>query len=233
MKCPAVVALLVVLTASSILVTAITSALASTQTPAIPEFTVKLAEHPYDVPPVYSRDPYTGKDVMRRAGYVAENKSVEISIKLQPFTPYTDSSGNYVFVFYNVSYKGHYEEDWHYHPYNSNDLSYSYNPDYLVISDPLVINNIPDDGHSDYRVRAQIGYYTEIAHPFMDVYVYKFTGEAGDWSDTQTITVGASLLPVSQDFFPTVAVFVAVSIVIAAVVIVSMHRKRRRRVDVT
>ena len=48
--------------------------------PSVPEFTVKLVAHPYDVPTTYSTDPYTGETITH-AGYHMENKSIEVSIK--------------------------------------------------------------------------------------------------------------------------------------------------------
>ncbi len=53
-------------------------------TPSVPEFTVQIAAHPYDVPPTTTTiiDPYTGKEtVTTHAGYHVENKSIEVRIK--------------------------------------------------------------------------------------------------------------------------------------------------------
>ena len=84
--------------------------------PSVPEFTLTFVDHPYDVPPKYSTDPYTGKNVTTQDGYRAQNRSIEVIIINQPFTPYEDSNGNQIYLFYNVSIKGHYENNWRYFP---------------------------------------------------------------------------------------------------------------------
>ena len=55
--------------------------------PSVPEFSLKLAAHPYDVPPTYEIEPYTGEKVLPEEGYHVENRSVEITIsRLVPST---------------------------------------------------------------------------------------------------------------------------------------------------
>ena len=66
---------------------------ASIPKPSVPEFTVKAVSHPYDVPTTYSTDPYTGETITHE-GYHVENKSIEVWIKNQPFTPYADADGH-------------------------------------------------------------------------------------------------------------------------------------------
>ena len=84
----------------------------STPKPAIPEFTLKLVAHPYDVPSTYEIDPYTGEKIITSYGYHEENKSIEVTIKNQPFTSTLDASGNYTSLYYNVRYKGNYADEW-------------------------------------------------------------------------------------------------------------------------
>ena len=88
--------------------------------PSIPEFTVKLVAYPYDVPPTppttsTTIDPYTGEEHVitnpGKPGYRVENRSVEITIRNQPFTEFK-LDNNHISFFYSMSYKGHYEEDW-------------------------------------------------------------------------------------------------------------------------
>ncbi|MCJ7763000.1 hypothetical protein MUP38_06065, partial [Candidatus Bathyarchaeota archaeon] len=65
---------IVILTVSSLKVG--NFALASITKPSVPEFTVKLADHSYDVPPstTATTDPYTGKQtVTTQPGYHVEN----------------------------------------------------------------------------------------------------------------------------------------------------------------
>jgi hypothetical protein len=158
--------------------------------PSVPEFTLKLVKHPYDVPPTYEIDPYTGENVMTAAGYHVENKSIEITITNQPFTGYELDNGRYCYLFYNISYKGSYEKDWKYYSYNRNTewfFSQSLS-EYTVIS----FYGIPTKGSMDFRVQAQIGYYTEYRMPWT---AYNFTGETSGWSETQTITIEESQMP--------------------------------------
>ena len=76
-----------VLTASSLIIVKPTWAQTK---PSVPEFTVKLEDHSYDVLTTYSIDPYTGENVTH-AGYHVENKTIEVTIKNQPFVPSTSA----------------------------------------------------------------------------------------------------------------------------------------------
>lgn len=202
--------------------------------PSIPEFSVKLAEHPYDVPPVYSRDQYTGKEVMTEAGYHVENKSIEVAIKKQPFSPHTDENGNYVGLYYNVSYKGRFGDVWSFYPYDMLPASES---DYTFVSfslDGPQLGAISAGGQMDFRVQALLGEYVEVAHPFMDVYVYRFFGTTSEWSETQTMTVGTSLqAATSQERLLLISAISAFAVVITIVVVALVYLKRRKRVGST
>ena len=103
--------LVLVLASSSLM--AVKPAQSSTTKPSVPEFTVKLVAHPYDVPTTYGIDPYTGKNVTIQEGHHVENKSIEVTIKNQPFSPYKDANGSYG-LYYNVRFRGHYGHDWNY-----------------------------------------------------------------------------------------------------------------------
>jgi len=82
--------------------------------PSVPEFTLKVVEYPYDVAPTTTADPYTGKTVTTQADYHVENKSIEITIINQPFSPYDDANDKRISLYYNVTVKGHYEDNWDY-----------------------------------------------------------------------------------------------------------------------
>jgi hypothetical protein len=172
----------------------------SISNPSVPEFTLKLVAHPYDVPPTYEVDPYTGKSVMTQEGYHVENRSIEITISNQPFTMYELDNGQYADFFYNISYKGNYEDNWSYYSYdqNTNWFFRQSDSEYTVIS----FNKIPNEGLMDFRVQAQIGYYTEFY--IMGWIDYHFTGETSGWSNTQTITIPESQAPTpSPETTPT------------------------------
>ncbi len=185
--------------------------------PSVPEFTVKYEAHSYYIPPTYGIDPYTGENVTTQAGYHVENKSIVFTIKNQPFTSYKDASGNYTSLYYNVRFKGHYEDKWSYFPYDPADgyatgsYSDTYNAsdsDYTIIlvrmkvvtTGRMRLTGIPAGGQVDFQMQALIGHLDKIytgSTGFawfgdeMDHY-YVFTGETSDWSDTQTLTIGES-----------------------------------------
>jgi hypothetical protein len=176
--------------------------------PSVPEFTVKLVAHPYDVPSTTTTtiDEYTGKEIVTTTpGYHVENKSIEITIKNQPFTPYTDADGNEINIYYNVRVKGHFGQDWTelYSPYSDSVRggyygSYSKSPvqsssEYTVLS---LSADYPDGAQVDYQVNAHAGYYTDY-WPYVGVggFIWLFNGEFSGWSNTQTITIGESQTP--------------------------------------
>jgi hypothetical protein len=185
-----------ILTVSSL--TVIESALAqSVPKPSVPDFTVKLVAHPYDVPPTTTTtiDQYTGKEIVTTTpGYHVENKSIEITIKNQPFTPYTDTHGYEINLYYNVRSKGHFGDDWDWKElYSHYKGSSSANPvqsssEYTVLS---LSADYPDDAQVDFQVEAIVGhYYDELAgRPILPLYVLSVDQPSG-WSSTQTITIG-------------------------------------------
>ena len=79
----------------------------SIPTPTVPEFTVRYVDSSYDVPTTTSIDQYTGKTVTNQ-GYHVENKSIELTIRNQPFTPYMQNGQFYISIFYNVKEKGNF-----------------------------------------------------------------------------------------------------------------------------
>ena len=151
--------------------------------PSVPQFALNLVENPYDVSPTYSIDPYTGKNVITQPGYHSENRSVEIKITNQPFTSINIGNSEYANLFYNISYNGRYENNCPLYSYDPNTIFIRQSDnEYTTIS----FTYIPNEGQIDFRVQAQIGYYTEYHMPFV---AYRFTGEVSGWSNTQTITI--------------------------------------------
>ncbi len=166
--------------------------------PAVPEFTLKLVDRSYDVPSstTTTTDPYTGEQtVTTQPGYHVINRTIEVAIKNQQFTPYLIDNQRMVYLFYNVSYKGHYEEGWEYYP------SGSYARDSTAVtsiqqstSDYTIVQfKAPNAGKMDFRVQAQIGYYNYsqlfISVPGAPFTILTFIGEESGWSSTQTITI--------------------------------------------
>ena len=189
--------LIIILIPSSL--TAVVAVQASTSS--VPEFTLKLVDNSYDVPSstTTTTDPYTGEQaVTTHPGYHVENRTVEVTIKNQHFPSYSIDNQHTTNLFYNVSYKGHYEDEWTYYPSGSyardstaaTDIPQS-TSDYTVVS-----FKAPSEGQMDFRVQAQIGYYNEsqllIPVPGAPFSIYTFIGEVSGWSNTQTIKIPKS-----------------------------------------
>lgn len=185
----------------------------STVKPSVPEFTLKVVADPYDVEPTYSTDPLTGKSIMTKSGRHKENRSIEVMIKNQPFTPYPTENGNISRLFYEISYKGHYEDTWRNPGFSGKGVANATDTDYTIAQINLELRGLEpprsEDGQLDVRVRTQIGYYYGIARqdwssfPITN-YNYLFVGETGSWSNTQTITIPALQTQTSPtDITPT------------------------------
>ena len=176
------------------------SACAQVSKPSVPEFTVQYADHSYDMPPTYTKDPYTGQSHLSRPGYHVDNRTIDITIKNQHFTPYTDANGNSVQLDYNIRSKGHFD-DWDSGStryMNSFQMSTS---TYTEISINVASWNIPAGGQIDFQVQATTSYTTYSSSSGSSA-VYgcggvaseptpQTTVENSDWSGTQTVTVGA------------------------------------------
>jgi hypothetical protein len=182
--------------------------------PSVPEFTVKFVDNSYDVPPKYAINSYTGKTEMIEAGYHIQNQSIEFTIKNQAFTSYHNENNSVVGLYYSLHIKGHFQEGFG-EP-TINKYIYRSDGDYTVIDCGLPGYNgsIPysgdvwlggygnmSGGQVDVQVKALIGYYTIIHGTPSPADVFNhgvpsesevFTGEASEWSSTQTITIDDS-----------------------------------------
>jgi hypothetical protein len=216
MRKSAAILIIFILTVSSLIM--LEPAFGATK-PSVPEFTLNYADHSYDVPPTYSSDPYTGKQVMTNTGGHVENKTLEITIKNQPFTSTKDASGNYTSLYYDIRFKGHYEDEWKYYPVNPTDYGSAAHPTdpiqtgargggYLSasLSDHTVatlsnwqVGNIPSDGEVDVQVQALIGHDNKndwgVEMFGGELITYYFEGESSDWSSTQTILISTAATP--------------------------------------
>jgi hypothetical protein len=160
--------------------------------PQIPTFTVKLVAHPYDVPTTYSTDPYTGKNITH-SGYHVENRSIEVTIQNQPFTPQTDEKGNQLSFYFGIKVKGHFTEEW--------TSPRSYGEDYSTVSrveqasgQYTVISlspSYPEGAQIDFQIQASIGYYYwYYGDHILPLYQVFQPVEQSSWSNTQTLTMG-------------------------------------------
>jgi hypothetical protein len=210
--------LITLLAASSIIM--VQSAFAqSIPKPSVPEFTAKYVDRSYDTQPTYGLDQYTGKTVITKPSEHVDNRTIEITIKNQPFTPFTDENGNSINLLYNVRYKGSFGENWTSmfgelsewagttDPYGT----YGYptqdsSAQYTTISFTLYWNMV--QGQMDIQVEALVGYTTRAPDPAREhilwtVYEYTFYGEESGWSNTQTINFGTTNASASPTPLPT------------------------------
>jgi hypothetical protein len=186
--------------ASSLLVT-LAFAQTTIPTPSIPEFTVSLGDHSYDVPAktTSTTNPYTGKTITTTTpSYYVRNITIDLTIANQPYPAIIN--GNESFVYYDVRIKGHFGQDWmELYPYYGNSPIQS-NSNYTVVSLP---SSYQVGDQIDIQVQAAIGYkiVTLIGHPPMpNVYTESvdFQHASSDWSPTQTFTMPATSAFVSQ-----------------------------------
>jgi hypothetical protein len=194
-----------VILASSI---AVTMAYAQTA-PFIPQFSVKFEEHPYDVPPAYGIDPYTGANITVQEGYHVPNQTVTVTIGNQYFAS-TIGGDNY-YLYYNIRAKGHFGEDWtEFYPidlYHENDphtyelnLPYTFlspsSSEYTEVTLPV---NYPSDSQVDFQMEAILWRGFQYLVPDTTVVPvptnsghyeqrYAFYERSG-WGNTQTISI--------------------------------------------
>ncbi len=186
--------------------------------PSVPEFSVQLVSHPYDVPPKTTTtvDQYTGKETTTTIpGYRVENQSIEIRIKNQPFTPYNltqyvgynhETRESYPYereerinFCYNIQVKGHYGNEWK-NVAGSTVSTQSEGPqsnaqlnsEYTVKS--IKPEDFPNDALLDFRVQAAVGYYMPWGASVL-VLGYDFYGQESDWSSIQQLTLGTPQTP--------------------------------------
>jgi hypothetical protein len=225
--------------------------------PSVPEFTVKFIDSSYTTPTTYSIDPYTGQNVTHHGSHVV-NKTIEVTIKNQPFVPYYDaSSGWNISLYYDIRVKGHYEENWtnlylrEDMPYLSENVPSKSVSEYTVLSfhsyQPNSENtyimggkmlDFPPGSQVDFQVEALAGYIHRVWNPNatsqLDMYPYVFAGEESGWSNTQTITISPASSPSPEpppkpEPFPATLVFVAsVGIALAVIGLVVYFKKLRK-----
>ncbi len=170
--------------------------------PSVPEFTIKYVDHSYDIPATYGTDQYTGETIVTKPGEHIDNRTVEITIKNQPFTPFNDSSGHTINRFFDVRYKGSYGEDWTtmfrgqtqwvWYGQSSPYIKYGYAiQDYSAHYTTIIYKLSPNNGKMDFQVQALEGYTNATyrdSHIFFADVGFSFYGKSSDWSNTQTIS---------------------------------------------
>jgi hypothetical protein len=175
--------------------------------PSAPQFTAKFVGLSYDTPTVYGTDPYTGNQVVTYQGYRIDNRSIEFTIKNQPFTAPTTPSGdgNISGLFFNFRMKGHYGTEWSdYYPFAPDGQTTSVyggifpyssevapapafiqsDGEYTTVTITIPgVWRVPEGAPLDVEVQAIVGYM------YYSDKLYHFVGQYGDWSDPQTVVV--------------------------------------------
>jgi hypothetical protein len=181
-------------------------------TPSVPEFTVKfLGTFPA---------PLTSTSL----------PSVNITIKNQPFTPYTDQHGNKINLYYVIQWKENSSNSWQQTQIPLNESNSNYTSMNLALIRPEA--ELPT-GQVDFQVEAVIGYITYIqgSIPQGEYIPPTYTGEFSGWSNTQSIIVNnipSSSPPLSYaSLLLTIYVaFVLIAVLLAGIVIV-LYEKRK------
>ncbi len=183
--------------------------------PSVPEFSVHYVNSSYYLAPTYTTNPYTGQNQTLSSGDFVKNQTVQFTIKNQQFTPFKDTNGNNVGLYFSVRFKGHYEDNWQYYPNNpaiqgEEQYILASNSEFSVTELPSwEFGSVPSGGLVDFQLQALIGYDYGVngyAGGYKTVYYY-FNGTAGDWSNTQTIafTDAAFSSSIDNSPYPTIS----------------------------
>jgi hypothetical protein len=159
--------------------------------PSVPEFSIKITEHSYDVPPTYGIDQFTGQNITTQEGTHYEWKTLDFTVINQHYP-------NDYSLYYNIRYKGQYTTNWtelfHAGTYIvAQSGQYSTASFLLSGSYPSSIFGdiyrliIPADATVDFQVEALIGTTTRGSIHFGSGDT--FSGESSGWSNTQTLNV--------------------------------------------
>jgi hypothetical protein len=213
--------------------------------PSVPEFTVKYVDYSYDVPTTYGIDQSTGKNVTIQTGYHVDNRTIEFTIKNQPFTPYNDSTDSLIGLYYNFRAKGHDGTEWVLHPFaqtgqdtwqstfTNSEYYQSVSPTYpasnteytdtIIKLDFFNLQNVTAGNQVDFQIMALAGHVDLTTSGSLSGQGYhSFTGQSSDWSNTQTITIAnqttSTPTPPSTSPNPTVPEFPTVIITFFLVV---------------
>ena len=166
--------------------------------PAIPEFTVKFVDYSYDVLPSTTTtiNQYTGeKNTTTTPGYRVENKTIEVVIESQPFTPYTDTNRITYYLYYTAQSKGYFGEDWQVwgstvqikNPYGGGFVGST--SEYSQGSILSGTAKYDAGAQVDFRVEAIIGHYVPDSPDHMFPQYWFETDVSSGWSRVQTFTM--------------------------------------------
>jgi hypothetical protein len=183
-------------------------------TPSVPEFTVKFLG-------TFSM-PLTSNSL----------PSVNITIKNQPFTPFTDQHGNKFNLYYIIQWKENSSNSWQQTQIPLNES----NTNYTTTNLGLIRSGAPPpSGQVDFQVEAVIAYITYIpgSAPQGAYIPPSYTGEFSGWSNTQSITVtntpsssSTSLYPILTLTIYGVVIFIAILLALLVFVLYVLTRNK-------
>ena len=171
----------------------------------VPQFTIQLGNHSYEVPPVTTTttNPYTGQQTTTtQPGYYVENETIDFTIVNQPHISVFVPEYYGVDLYYDIRYKGHFEGTWtelYTYDEGENVLPTATNSTYTLISIP---QNYPSDAQVDFQIRAINGTipadYPGINQPFA-----YWTYQSSGWSNIETINVTDGSISITLFSNPT------------------------------
>ncbi len=162
--------------------------------PSVPNFSVQYVDHSYVVPITHwtTTDPYTGNQITHTSGGEhIDNRTIDLTITNQPFTPYKDTNNNTIQLYYNVRSKGHFEQwngDSDFGSHSVQELQASTST-YTVVSFNIEDWGVSIGGQIDFEVEA-VTAYVNYNIPACERSYQTTVGNSG-WSNTQTITIGS------------------------------------------
>ncbi|HSV48947.1 MAG TPA: hypothetical protein VLH35_01410 [Candidatus Acidoferrales bacterium] len=203
--------------------------------PSIPSFTIAYIDKSYDISPTTTIDPYNGQTITTQGSHVKAS-AIEIRIKNEAFTPFTTDSGKQVGYYYNIRWKGHFENTWTYAfaaNYGSGYFPRSGGAETVFSTDgqytcgfhiPSTKDFSPGD-QIDFQVEAMIGYVVDPGPYDSEV----FEGQVSGWSSTQTVTILGASASVSPS--PTVPEYPFMAILpllgLVPVIVIVLVRKKK------
>jgi len=173
--------------------------------PSIPSFSLALTSHSYDVPNStnITLDEDTGKTTVETyPGYHVENRTIDIIIQNQPFTPQTKAYYYNINLYYEVRFKEHLDANWtelYHYDEAANNLQVASNAPYTVISIP---QNYGSAALVDFQVEAVNA--TQLAvNPGSKTLLTYWRYEESGWSDIQSINLADGSVVITPYINPT------------------------------
>ena len=147
-----------------------------------------LLDLSYDIPPVYGKDAYTGQTIIKVYGSHIDNRTIDVTIQNQPFTPYLDFNNNTVGLYYSIRSKGHFDDWSDSSVHTTNGVKASTASISTLVSIDIGYWGVQQGGQIDFQVAAVSGF------PASDSaycgQVHFNTIDQSDWGSIQTITIG-------------------------------------------